>query len=325
MAERVNIARIAEIVSADIFSKLGWEAHGVPNESWECNEPTHEKRDHPTDVTFVYQDPYSARNVHLITDLKSYAAGSIKEFSLRETIESLALAVDCAKDNPKWKELYLKAGAEYEIQGLVFIYNHDSEYDKSFPEQLHVVFQDDLTIPRGVKLSIIGPDEVWYLNEMLTDIASLARDEVIPTDKKALKFFYHSHSRSKVVSQDHSMVATIDMLKGKYQMLAYSHANQYGGFRGMLVYYRGYGESEREFIVLIDMLRSFGVLDNYDRILVRSARGCSRAANNFNKAVSQYATYGNHEMLLKKLDYGSIASVRPRLTQFEVALRGGHA
>ncbi|MCK4161833.1 hypothetical protein HFK89_05130 [Ralstonia pseudosolanacearum] len=319
MAERVNIARIAEIVSSDIFSKLGWEMHGTPNESWVCNEPSHEKRDHPTDVTFVYEDPYSAKNIHLITDLKSYAADSIKAFSLRETIESLALAVDCAKDNSKWKELYLKAGAAYEVQGLAFIYNHDGEYDKSFSEQLNSVFEDDVLIPRGVRISIIGPDEVWYLNEMLTDIATLARDDVIPTDKKALKFFYHSHSRKKVVSRDHSMVATIDVLKGKYQMLAYSH----GTLRGMLVYYRGYGESEREFIVLIDMLRSFGVLDNCDEIHIRCARASSKASNNFGKAVSQYATYGNNEMplMLKKLKYGSVASVRPRLTQFEVALR----
>ncbi|OIN76001.1 hypothetical protein BL248_09215 [Ralstonia solanacearum] len=115
------------------------------------------------------------------------------------------------------------------------------------------------------------------------------------------------------------MVATIDVLKGKYQMLAYSH----GTLRGMLVYYRGYGESEREFIVLIDMLRSFGVLDNCDEIHIRCARASSKASNNFGKAVSQYATYGNNEMplMLKKLKYGSVASVRPRLTQFEVALR----
>ena len=66
MGERVNIARIAEIISADIFSKLGWESHGTPNESWKCDEPAHGKADHPTDATFVYEDPYSGKYVHLI-------------------------------------------------------------------------------------------------------------------------------------------------------------------------------------------------------------------------------------------------------------------
>jgi len=323
MAERINIARVAEIISGDIFSKLGWELHGTPNESWTCVDPAHQKADHPTDVTFVYEDPYSDKNVHLITDLKSYSAKSLKSFSIGDTIESLALAVDCAKDNPHWRDLYLKPGAPYEVQGLLFVYNHDGEYDRSFSEQVSAAFEGSIRIPRGVRLSVIGPDEVWYLNEMLTDIAGLAQNGQVPPTLKELSFFYHSHSRRHLAQRDRSAVATIDMIKGKYQLLMYTMPQQQGAVRGMLVYYRGPGKDEREFIVLIDMLRNIGVLDSCDVIHVRCARACAQAANFFDKARSQYAVFPDQRMpdKLKKLKYGSVASVRPQITQFEVALR----
>lgn len=323
MAERINIARVAEIISGDIFGKLGWELHGTPNESWTCTDPGHQKADHPTDATFVYRDPYTAKNVHLVTDLKSYGAKTLAAFSLRDTVESLALAVDCAKHNRHWQDLYLKAGAPPDVQGLLFIYNHDGEYDKSFADKLGAAFEEPIRIPRGVRLSVIGPDEVWYLNEMLYDIASLAQNGQIPPTLKELNFFYHSHSRRHLAQRDHSAVATIDMIKGKYQLLMYTLAQQQGATRGMLVYYRGPGKDEREFIVLIDMLRNIGVLDSCDVIHVRCARACTQAANFFHKALSQYAEFPDQQMpdKLKKLKYGSVAMMRPQITNYEVALR----
>lgn len=319
MGERINIAAMAEEVSKDLFGKVGWQLHGTPNESWACTNPVHQKADHPTDATFVYQDPYSGKNVHLITDLKSYAAGSITSTALKQSIESLALTVDCAKDNPNWKDLYLKAGNDFEIQGLLFIYNHDGDYDRSFATQLVDAMEEGPRIPRGVRLSVMGPEDVWYLNEVLSDLATLAQDKVVPYDLGEFSFYYPSQSRERFALSDRSKVATIDVLKGKYQLMTYVHQ----GRRGMLVYYRGPGKDVREFIVLIDMLRTFGILDDaFDEIHVRSARPTQRAANNFSNAVAQYSERAQQTpQKLQKIKFGSVAQVRPRITQFEVANR----
>jgi hypothetical protein len=316
--ERINIAGMAEIVSSDIFGKLGWERYGPPNHSWECVVQSHEKSDHPTDVTFVYQDPYTGKNLHLVTDLKSYARDSIVSSALRDSLESLALAVDCAKQNPNWSSLYLKPGSDFEVQGLLFVYNHDGDYDRAFPDQLQAALDDSPRIPQGVRLWVLGPDDIWYMNEMIVDLASLAQDNVLPPALNEISFYYPSHSRRRMAGSDRSRVATIEILKGKYQLLAYQH----NGKRGMLVYYRGPGSSEREFIVLIDMLRIFGILDNSDEIRVRCPRAADVAAAKFQAAVRLYAEHWPQQPeKMRKLSYASVQEVRPRLTQFEVAAR----
>ena len=323
MGERVNIAAIAEVISGDLFSKFGWENHGAPNESWHCDTPEHAKKDHPTDVNFVYRDPYTDRNVHLITDLKSYAASSVNTLNLADAIRSLALAVDCAPTNPSWRDLYLKSGADFEVQGLLFVYNHDREFDRSFPQLLEAAFQEEIRLPRKVRLTIIGPDDVWHLYEIINDMANLMSDGAIPP-RKDLSYFYHSHARNKLVRSSKTSVATIDVLKGKYQLVTYTVAKGRASQRGMLMYYRGPGKEVREFIVLIDMLRAFGALDDYDEISVRCTRAVSVAPTNFKKAISAYAELPSHQDLpenLKKLKYASVPSVRPRVTQFEIALR----
>jgi hypothetical protein len=326
MSERVNIAQLAEIVSEDIFSKFGWEMYGPPNESWVCTEPTaHKAKDHPTDVTFVYEDPYSAANIHLITDLKSYAAGSIADYPLKEAIESLAKTVACAKTNKNWKDLYLKEGAEWEVHGLLFVYNHDSSYDKIFPKQLNSVFQQKVEIPSGVKLYILGPDDIWYINEILVDLAQLIYNEKITSDKKSLSFFYRSESRTRLARPQAGLLATIDLLRGKHQIIRYVGNGRKGGEKeqGCLVYYRGKGVDVKEFILLIDMLRSYSLLDTVDSIQIRCPRAVDIAAVNFKKAVSQYAEHPVHKDLeiLQKISFSSVASVRPNISRFEAALK----
>jgi hypothetical protein len=86
------------------------------------------------------------------------------------------------------------------------------------------------------------------------------------------------------------------------------------------VYYRGPGADEREFIVLIDMLRHFGLLDSSDEIMVRCARPSDKASVNFQKALAQYADHSlGTPVKMQKLKYFSVPQVRPRLTEYEVA------
>src|SRR5690606_3307595 len=135
-------------------------------------------------------------------------------FPLKDTLESLALAVDCAKSNQAWKDLYLKPGADYEVQGLLFIYNHDASYDRNFSEMLSSVLEHGLSIPKGVRLNVIGPEEIWYLGDMVNDLGILASEETIALGRKNTPFHYHSFSRERLSAQAAHPSATIDMLLG---------------------------------------------------------------------------------------------------------------
>lgn len=87
MAETVNISKMAELLSKEIFSAFGWQSKGLKNYSWPCVLPEqhHKKRIkklHPTDVVFRYFDPYTNQTTYVIFDLKSYSKGTLKSTDL---------------------------------------------------------------------------------------------------------------------------------------------------------------------------------------------------------------------------------------------------
>jgi len=84
------------------------------------------------------------------------------------------------------------------------------------------------------------------------------------------------------------------------------------------------GSDVKEFILLFDMLREYGLLDSQDEILIRCPAAESTAAINFQKARSLYGEYPGNEMpeTLSKISYNSVANVTQRISQYEIALEG---
>lgn len=92
MAETANIAAMAERLSNELFSEFFWKRTGPMNANWACQkQQRHEKKTHPSDVVFYYDDPYSRHRVYVNCDLKSYAKSSITAPALRGALESLSM------------------------------------------------------------------------------------------------------------------------------------------------------------------------------------------------------------------------------------------
>ncbi|ENH0225522.1 hypothetical protein ABVR02_004470 [Escherichia coli] len=212
MAETINISELAHEVSNDIFSWFKWKEINLYDENFSCrkseehfpkkianssesdneveseqaNEVESEKKcTHPVDIVFKYNDPYSGKDVLFNTDLKSYAAKSIRPSDVRDMLKSIAKTIDCASISPEWKNRYGIDSIKYEIRGMLFIYNHDGKYHRDF----YKVFKTEKVNERrklGINLASIGlksnqqihivePLMISYMTTIIADIDRLHR------------------------------------------------------------------------------------------------------------------------------------------------------
>lgn len=162
MGETVHIAEMAEILSNDIFSEFFWKKTGPTNQNWPCeDQERHKVAAHPSDVVFCYDEPYLPVRTYVNCDLKSYAKSSITAEAVRGAVESLAKQVACAERSEEWRLRHIHDNVTPAICGMLFVYNHDGEYDKNFRNLLLKVRAEKLDIPRGSKIVVLGPEDVF--------------------------------------------------------------------------------------------------------------------------------------------------------------------
>ncbi|RYZ80706.1 MAG: hypothetical protein EOP04_25375, partial [Proteobacteria bacterium] len=167
MAETANIAKMAEKLSDEIFGEFLWTKVGPTNQNWPCEDPSrHKVKTHPSDVVFFYDEPYSVSRTYINCDLKSYAANSISPINVRGAVESLAKQIACAETSDEWRRLYVHENVTSEVAGLLFVYNHDGGYDKDFQAKLETVKSEKLDLPKGTKLVVMGPADIFWLDNV---------------------------------------------------------------------------------------------------------------------------------------------------------------
>ena len=139
MAENGPREEIAKNVSSKLLSIFKWEQYGPYDQDFPCRKQDkhldkvkNQKHTHPVDVVFGYKDPYSNKNILFNTDLKSYGKGSISPTKIEEALISLAKTIDCAENSTHWQTKYLIPAGDFEVRGLLFVYNHDNQYQKGF-------------------------------------------------------------------------------------------------------------------------------------------------------------------------------------------------
>lgn len=259
MAETERIAAMASKVSDEIFGVFGWRQVPPINQNSACvMEETHRTTTHPCDVVFAYDDPYRAQTIFWNTDLKSYARGSIAKGKITDAIASLSKSVECANVSSEWRTRYGADEGNANIDGLLFVYNHDGEYDADFGKMLADADLGAIPLPRKRRLAVLGPQDVGYLVNVATDILTLRGRQKIPVEPAATQFFYPDLVRSKRRDQGKS-AATIEMLTGPWVTVnLLPQHNQ--GKREFLVYYRERGETIDEFTHLIDSFFRFQML-----------------------------------------------------------------
>lgn len=286
MSEVDNIGTMAEILSNKVFKNFGWEKTGGWNINWACEKiKEHEKekvKTHPADVVFHYADPYSTRNIYLHTDLKSYGTNTVDSMKLEPILKSLGQQIECAEISQKWKDNFLVKNKSYEIQGLLFIYNHDKDAEYDFTSKLANINAKGFEIPKNKKIYILAPKDIGWITDVSYQISILKAENEIRSDFA----FYYNQRTFKAIDQ-FQRIATIELLKSNFIILKSSKKSKIDDLK---IFYRGLGETENEFQYFLDYLRHNKFLDFTENcIKIYFYHECHKnAATNFNNSKINY-------------------------------------
>lgn len=175
------------------------------------------------------------------------------------------------------------------VCGLLFVYNHDGEYDKDFSSLLDGVNHKDLMLPKGAQLFVLGPRDVFWIDNVRYDIRQLrgaAGANALPAATHC-KFFYPQLDGRANLQPEKARAATLEMLTSPWIVFEYKHGPNLAQ-RGVIVFYRRSGESEEEFMYLLDFLRHYQVMEDASKVEVRSIATDAAAGARFQKAKQRY-------------------------------------
>lgn len=318
MAETINIGEIASTISKDIFRHFLWETHPKRDDNFKCTNESHvggeadkPKDTHPGDVVFFYDDPYLGKRVYLHTDLKSYAAKSISSTKLRTAFKSLCMTIECAKESPEWRKKYsVDASEQHEVRGLLFVHNHDNQYEASFSEAISRINFDALPIAPGTLLHFLGPDDIQRFYSIGNDIIRLHHSDELP---KEYTFYYPDLVLWRRQGDVWKQPATIESLTGPYLIIKHAAASSCDA--GYLIYYNRPGSSAEEFEYFLDSLSRYQMLDSGERIRIRvtNAQAIDDLKSVFHLAKKKYVKAWGfdpiRQAILDKIEIDRVTSV----------------
>ncbi len=273
MAETKNIDAMAAIISDDIFDEMKWVLHEKRDVNWECLIPEHKKATHPTDVVFSYKDPYSAKNIYIQTDLKSYNKNSLSLTKrINEAIESLSLQVECARSSKEWRTLFKCVMHNAELNGMLFLYNNDDEYDKDLLTNLGNTATKDFQMQSSSKIFIFSPKLIKFLMSCVENInerrainPSSSSDrlwEKIPERGKCGYFYPDKQNRIADQAPDHP--ASLEMITSG--MLLFSYKHPIFDEKVLNIFWDEVPSSIETFIYLFEYMFNYQMLSNFERI-----------------------------------------------------------
>ncbi|OBU20672.1 hypothetical protein [Photobacterium aquimaris] len=323
MSETGNIEKLAKLVSKDIFKWFKWNTCSPKDENWKCESDHHNKTTHPSDVVFYYDDPYSGNTKYLNTDLKSYAAGSITKSSLSGALKTLAMSVECANISEDWQDKFLLGDVGFgDVSGLLFIYNHDNEYDKNFSDLVDKLDYKVIPIAEENELFIMGPDLIKRLCDVVSDMKIMKADDSFPSPQD-YTFFYPDLIRSRRCGDEWDKPATLEALTSPWLIVKHRGGNDFGN--GFVIYYHDTGETVEEFIYLIDAMSHYQMFSSDFSIRVRFTDACRLAATNFDKAKHEYLKmWGNDEARKEQMEVIEVGAITKFTTCFnpmEIGMR----
>mgnify|MGYP005830128425 CR=1 FL=1 len=342
------VAEIAEIISRDVFKHFRWNVAALTDTNFDCvKSQEHSRKDdhtHPVDVVFYYDDPYLNKTVYLNTDLKSYKKGSISQAQIRGALKSLASTIDCARVSSQWRGRYASSvSGNPEVRGMLFVYNHDNEYDKDFynhikpynpsktEKQLNT---DSLPLKKKQYLHIVEPKLINYLLTIVNDMKVLAYEDKFPKDK--YMFFYPELTLHKTHGNALTRAATIEMLSGPFLVIKHpaierindeTSAKEVVGDSGYLIYYNRPGGDHREFMYFFDLISRFQILDSGEKIKLRVA--CldrdKEITANYYQAIEAYSQAWGFDQykrsLLENIEFELVETYRTSLSSIDVGWR----
>jgi hypothetical protein len=322
MSETANISALANKITDDIIESLKWKKCGPHDEKWTCVKAEHKKKEHPSDVVFYYDDPYSGKTLYLNTDLKSYAANSISAQSTQTALESLALAVDCANVSSDWQDLYLADADRFDkVCGLYFLFNHDNKFIKQWSNVFASIDFDKIKLSENHQIFILNPHTIRQIYNISIDIKSLSGVQKLPFIEEC-SYFYPDLVLSRTHGGEWNQPATIEAINAPWIILKHKKCKHYE--EGYLIYYNQRGDSSEEFLYFIDMLSHYQILISDSPIRVRLTDPNKKAIAFFNKAIIEYMTFWGpdeaKEQRLNSIEINSIPSIAPYYNPLEVGI-----
>ncbi len=293
------------------------------NSNWACEEQErHRAKSHPSDIVFYYDEPYTLARTYVNCDLKSYAKGTIKTGNVRAAIESLARALTCAEKSDEWRSKYIHNDVSPEICGLLFVYNHDGEYDNDFDALLSGVKHDNLDIPKKSKIVVFGPKDIFWLNNVRNEIVQMRGTGKLPV-REYCSFLYPNLVRKKNIQLEQAKAATLEMLSAPWIILSYNNPN-IQNYRSFVIFYKRRGESVEEFRYLIDYLMHYQVLLYKTDIWIRTLDPHPHAPAFFGKAINQYIEEckGGTEIKdrLSSIKFNQMNQVQTKFSELEIGM-----
>ena len=338
MAETITVGEMAELASDRIFSVFGWERHPLTNQNCDCvAKALHKKQrgspTHPTDCVFSYIDPYTGRFVFVNTDLKSYAVSTLESVDITKAVRNLAHATECANRSAQWKTLFVGRECNHDVVGMLFIYNHDQNYDGEFNEKLAALPPSGFDMLSETFVGVLGPHRISYLNSVAQDIKALHSDGKLPA--KENRFFFYPHLNRTAAFHQHHKVATLPALLSPLFVLSYEFPTgatkpPHASSRGIYVYYDGKGETVQEFQYLLGYMFKYQLATENTDIFICCAQPASDAAVLFDNAKREHARqywplHGASEqeclVKLEAMKYRSITNFVMRFEQRELGMR----
>ena len=284
MGETVNISRIAEEISNDIFKFMGWEICGEMNANWECVNPDHNRPTHPADVVYRYVEPYKNKMTYILTDLKSYGQATITKQNIKKALESLNKSLSCAKLSPDWREKYLNTEKSYDIKGMLFIYNHDGEFqgEKEFSLLLNEASKN-IKIDKGNVLVVVGPSRIQYLTNVAHNIKSLVADEKLPHAKHKRGFYYPDLGNEKILHVHSALPLSVENMCANFHIMRYSREDV-EGIGGLDIYIKGMEDEVESFMHILDFIRKQNLFQGNTKVRVFVPISTPTTSQNFQKA-----------------------------------------
>lgn len=354
MAETAEIAEMANKVSEELFEWFKWEKIPVMDQNFDCHKKdkhfsgTDENhlKTHPVDVVFKYRDPYSGVFVYLNTDLKSYKKNSITTTQIRGALRSLACTIDCAAGSPEWKEKYCLDQNPFEVRGMLFVYNHDGEFDKAFYDLFNPksnskgklsggIDLSKIPIAKNQKIHIFEPTMINYMQTIISDMNDLHHRGSFP--KEDYFFYYPDQNLHKCLGGNEKLnPATVEAITAPFLFVKHDEIDSYNEKtkkveqtygRGLVIYFNRNGSNEYEFVYLFDILSKFQLLNKELKIRIRvaSQNPDKNIQSKYKKAINIYSRDWNFDdnkkSLLDNIEFKVITRTKSIFSTHELAWR----
>ena len=343
--ETSNIQEMANLVSDRLFRWFKWDKVELMDENFDCvkvesHSNKKESHTHPVDIVFKYLDPYLNKQIYLNTDLKSYKKKSITPNSLRDSLKSLAYTIDCARASQEWQSRYIHDEMDYEIRGMLFVYNHDGDYDKKFYDVITPpkgstakgIRTDNLPIAKGQQIHLVEPLLINYMSTITSDMSRLHHEGTFP--QSSYEFFYPELLLHRTHGNQASNPATIEALSSPYLIIYHNDVEKFNEKtrstektfdEGYLIYFNRPGKNAKEFVYLFDSLSKYQILNDKHKIRIRVAHHSpdKNISSHFKAAINIYASDWNFDEYklkhLENIEFGLVEITKDCFSSTEVA------